>query len=128
MKIIQKPIQKIIYPAPFISGGIAILLLMAGCLGPGLVREAGYRAGVYEGTGRGFRGPIVVQIQMSPSGIEDVVILSHRETPYPGAAAMEELLELVLETGSADLDVISGASVTSRGFLEAVEDAAAKAR
>ena len=124
MDSIHKLINKIVYPAPFISGGIAILLLMAGCLGPGLVREAGgYRAGVYEGTGRGFRGPIVVQVQMSPAGIEDVIILSHRETAYPGAAAMEELLELVLETGSTDLDVVSGASVSSRGFLEAVEDA-----
>jgi len=128
MDSIHKLINKIVYPAPFISGGIAILLLMAGCLGPGLVREAGYRSGVYEGTGRGLRGPIVVQVQMSPAGIEDVIILSHRETPYPGAVAMEELLELVLETGSTDLDAVSGASLSSRGFLEAVENAIAGAR
>ena len=128
MKAKQKPIKKIISPALTGSGGLAILLLMAGCLG--LARDAGggYKAGVYEGTGRGFRGPIVVQVQMSPAGIEDVVILSHRETPYPGAVAMEELLELVLETGSTDLDAVSGASLSSRGFLEAVENAIAGAR
>ena len=36
---------------------------------------------------------------------------------------MEELLELVLETGSTDLDAVSGATFSSRGFLEAVDDA-----
>jgi uncharacterized protein with FMN-binding domain len=65
-----------------------------------------------------------VRLQISSIGeIEDLVIVSHREEPYPGTAAMEELLELVLETGSTDLDAVSGATLSSRGFLEAVEDA-----
>ena len=111
-----------------VSGCIAALILAASCLSPGVALEAGYAAGVFEGTGRGFRGAIVVQVQTSHAGIEDVVIISHREAPYPGAAAMEELLELVIETGSADLDAVSGASLSSRGFLEAVENALSKAR
>jgi len=69
-----------------------------------------------------------VQVQTSPAGIEDIVIISHREAPYPGGAALEELLELVMETGSADVDAVSGASISSRGFLEAVENALAKAQ
>ena len=40
---------------------------------------------------------------------------------------MEELLEAVLETGSTDLDAVSGATFSSAGFLEAVEDALGKA-
>jgi uncharacterized protein with FMN-binding domain len=68
-----------------------------------------------------------VRLQISSAGIEDIVITSHRERAYPGTAAMEELLEEVLETGSTDLDAVSGATFSSMGFLEAVEDALRKA-
>jgi uncharacterized protein with FMN-binding domain len=40
---------------------------------------------------------------------------------------MEELLEAVLSAGSADVDAVSGATGSSAGFLEAVEDAMARA-
>jgi uncharacterized protein with FMN-binding domain len=69
-----------------------------------------------------------VQVQVSPAGIEDIVITDHSDSSYPGAAAMEELLDLVLEYGSTDLDAVSGASFSSRGFLEAVDDALRQAR
>ena len=105
--------------------GIPALLL--GCLGSGFIREAGYTPGIYEGTGQGYRGPIRVRLQISPAGIEDIVIISHKEGAYPGGAAMEELLEEVLETGSTDLDAVSGATFSSMGFLEAVEDALGQA-
>jgi uncharacterized protein with FMN-binding domain len=106
---------------------LGLLLSLPGCLGSGFIREAGYTPGVYEGVSRGYRGPIYVQIQISPAGIEDIVITSHEETVYPGAAAMEELLELIIETGSTELDAVSGATYSSKGFLEAVEDALEKA-
>ena len=104
-----------------------MLPLIQGCLGLALVRETGYIPGTYEGKGNGYRGTIHVQLQTSYAEIEDIVITGHQESSYPGAAAMEELLEAVLETGSTDLDAISGATYSSRGFLEAVEDALAKA-
>ena len=108
-------------------GILVIAGLFPGCVGSGPVRKAGYAPGTYEGTGRGYRGPIHVQVQISPAGIEDIVITGHRESVFPGAAAMEELLEAVLETGSTDLDAVSGATFSSRGFLEAVEDAMGQA-
>jgi len=101
--------------------------LIPGCLGSGFVREVGYAPGTYEGTGNGYRGSIHVEIEVSQVGIEDIRITSHSESGYPGGAAMEELLELVLETGSTELDAVSGASFSSAGFLEAVEDALGKA-
>jgi len=101
--------------------------LIPGCLGPSLIREAGYTPGTYEGTGQGYRGPIHVEVEVSSAGIEDITIAGHSEGTYPGGAAMEELLEAVLETGSTELDAISGATFSSAGFLEAVEDALGKA-
>ena len=110
-----------------VLGNIAIVVLFPGCKGLRYIREAEYTPGIYEGSGRGYRGPIHVQVQVSPAGIEDIVITGHEESVYPGAAAMEELLDLVLETGSTDLDAVSGATFSSRGFLDAVEDAIVRA-
>ena len=103
------------------------LFFIQSCLGVGFVREISHTPGVYEGTGQGYRGPIHVRVQISHAGIEDIAITGHSEAAYPGGAAMEELLELVLETGSTDLDAVSGATFSSMGFLEAVEDALGKA-
>ncbi|MCL2007017.1 MAG: FMN-binding protein [Treponema sp.] len=105
----------------------ALLLIIAGCLGPTALREGSYRPGIYEGRGMGLRGTVTVRIEISADGITDIEIIEHREWAYPGLAAMEELLELVLETGSPDLDAISGATFSSIGFLEAVENALGKA-
>ena len=106
----------------------AAAVLLAGCLGSLSFLESAYAPGIYQGKGRGYRGLIHVRVELSPAGIEDIVITDHREAAYPGAAAMEELLDLVLETGSTDLDAISGATYSSRGFLEAVDDALGQAR
>ncbi|MDR3021032.1 MAG: FMN-binding protein [Treponema sp.] len=35
---------------------------------------------------------------------------------------MEELIDTVIENNSADVDAISGATLTSKGFLEAVKN------
>ena len=107
---------------------LAAAILFAGCVSSGLVGDAGYTPGVYEGSGRGYRGPVHVRLQVAQAGIEDIVITGHRESAFPGVAAMEELLEAVLEYGSTGLDTIAGATFSSRGFLEAVEHALRKAR
>ena len=109
-------------------GNLAALFLILGCLGQDFFRESLYTPGTYDGTGRGYRGPIHVQVQVIPAGIEDITITGHSEGVYPGAYAMEELLDTILETGSVDLDAVSGATYSSRGFLEAVQAALEKAR
>ena len=112
---------------PLLFWSMPVLLLVPGCHSSYFIRDAGFTPGVYEGIGQGRQGTIRVRLQISPAGIEDIVIVSHRENAYPGAAAMEVLLEEILETGSTDLDAVSGATISSTGFLEAVEDALRKA-
>ena len=112
---------------PLLFWSLITLPLMLGCLGSDFILDTGFSPGVYEGTGQGRRGPILVRLQISQAGIDDIVIVSHRESAYPGGAAIMELLEEILETGSTDLDAVSGATFSSAGFLEAVEDALRKA-
>jgi len=105
----------------------SLSVLIFACLALPSAMEAGYMPGTYEGTGSGYKGPIHVRVQTSATGIEDIAIISHQESNFPGLAAIEELLEQVLETGETDIDAISGATYSSRGFLQAVEDALEKA-
>jgi fumarate reductase flavoprotein subunit len=78
---------------------------------------------VYEGSSFGYRGPIYVQIRMSGESISEITIVDSDEDHFVGGAAMEELIETVIELNSADVDAISGATITSKGFLEAVKNA-----
>ena len=115
-------------PVLLFSGCLALVVLLSGCLGSAATREAGFIPGIYEGTSRGYRGPIYVQVQVSAAGIEDITVTSNNEDVYPGETAIEELLEAVLEYGTTDLDAVSGATISSRGFLEAVDEALEKAK
>ena len=108
----------------FLASVILGSLFFIGIIFAGCMSSTGvyYQPGIYEGTGRGYRGAIKVQVHLSEGGIEDIEILEHQEDIF-AAAAMEELLELALEMNSPDLDAISGATVSSTGFLSALEAA-----
>ncbi|MDR3335905.1 MAG: FMN-binding protein [Treponema sp.] len=106
------------------------VLGFAACAGLKAEPEAGKSrnaAVTYEGSGQGYRGPVWVAVQVDLDGIAGIEILEHGDDPFPGGAAMEELLELVLDGNSVDIDGISGATESSAGFLAAVEDALRKA-
>jgi uncharacterized protein with FMN-binding domain len=90
--------------------------------------EKEYRDGVYEGTGQGYRGPVLVRLRLKAGEIVELEILDHQDDMFAGGPAMEELAELVLEYNTAGLDGISGATESSAGFLAAVEDALTQAR
>jgi uncharacterized protein with FMN-binding domain len=62
-------------------------------------------------------------VRLDAAGITGIEILEHEDDEQIGGAAMEELLGLVLDANSPDVDGISGATESSAGFLAAVEDA-----
>jgi uncharacterized protein with FMN-binding domain len=91
--------------------------------GKTLQRENAQHEEIFEGSAMGYRGPIYVQVHMSAGAITDITIVDSMEDRFVGGAAMEELIDIVIETNSADVDVISGATVTSKGFLDAGNNA-----
>ena len=80
-------------------------------------------ADVYEGTGQGYRGLIRVQVRLNEGSITEIVIVDSEEDNFVGGAAMEELIDMVILYNTTDIDAISGATESSRGFLKAVENA-----
>jgi len=109
-----------------VFGFTFILLVLAGCAAFGRGGGAGQGAAagnVYEGTGKGYRGPIRVLVRVERGSIAAIEIIDSEEYSSVGQAAMEELLDMVIIYNTTDLDAVSGATESSKGFLEAVENA-----
>jgi uncharacterized protein with FMN-binding domain len=87
-----------------------------------------FESGVYEASAQGYGGPLRVAVETDAASILDIRILQSSEDPFIGGEALRELTDRVLETDSADLDAVSGATITSDAFLSAVNEALAKAR
>lgn len=82
----------------------------------------------YLGEGQGkSEAPIVVRVTLDNGAIAGVEVLEHGETEGIGTAAIDSLPATIVEAGSTDVDVVLGATLTSNGIKEAVEDALAKA-
>lgn len=85
---------------------------------------------IYEGEGDGFADTIKVQIAAKKENgklkILDVKY-EHGDTDAVATPAIEELIAKLKETHDVDsLDIVSGASYTSEGFIDAVNDAISK--
>ncbi|MCD7819762.1 MAG: FAD-binding protein [Lachnospiraceae bacterium] len=81
----------------------------------------------YLGTSHnGMGGDVVVKVTVDDNGtITAVEVISHSETEGIGTKAIEALPDKIVEAGSTDVDSISGATVTSKAILEAVDNALA---
>ena len=98
---------------------LALFFVISGCLTwPG----GGEEGEILEGTGMGYRGPIHVRLRVNGETITEIDVDS-MEDRFVGGAAIEELIDLVIEYNSTDVDAVSGATETSKGFLSAVENA-----
>lgn len=92
--------------------------------------DSAYEAGEnqYIGTDpNGIGGKIVVRVTYADGTIQDVEVLEQNETPEFGGAALEELPGKVVEANSTDIDGVTGATITSKAFFAAVQNAIAKA-
>ena len=86
-----------------------------------------YTPGTYEGSAQGYGGPVTVSITVDANAITDVKVTGDQETPTVGGAALDTLADQIKEKG-ADIDGVSGATMTSNGAKAAAADAIAKAK
>lgn len=77
----------------------------------------------FTGTAQGFGGEVSVVVTMDGDKIINVVPTGANETPGIGSMAIEQLPAKIVEANSTDVDVISGASVTSKAIITAVNSA-----
>ena len=72
------------------------------------------------GSAKGFGGNVVVTLTIDNGKIVDCAIDASCETPAIGGAAAEALAAKIVEAGSAEVDSIAGATVTSDAVKAAV--------
>lgn len=89
--------------------------------------DVSYTPGTYAATKMGMNGEIAVEAVFTADSIESFTVTDHMETTGVGTAVMEILKDHILENQSLGIDIVSGATYTSLGFLDAVKDCAAQA-
>ncbi|NLA53352.1 MAG: FMN-binding protein, partial [Clostridiales bacterium] len=72
------------------------------------------------GTADGFMGPVSVSVEVTDGKITQVTVTEQNETPAIAGVALEQIPAAIVEKGSADVDVYSGATYTSNAIIQAV--------
>ena len=88
----------------------AMLLTTAGC---GASEEK------FSATGKGYGGDVTVTISVKDGKITKVDIVGDKETPGVGTNAIEQMPDKIVAANSYDVDVVSGATYSSKGIINA---------
>ena len=88
--------------------------------------EGIYTPGTYSATATGI-GEVTVTMTFDENSITDVELDLSGETESIGGAAEQDLIDMILDAQSADIDGVSGATVTSNAVKEAAADCIAQA-
>ena len=80
-----------------------------------------------EGTGVGKHGDITVAVTFDAGKIQNIEVVKSAENPILAKKVFTELKDEVVALSSTDVDLISGATFSAKGFIDAVNDAAKKA-
>ena len=83
--------------------------------------------GTYIGTGTGRNGDITLSVTIADGKITQIENVSNKETPKYWAEAVKLFDSILAANGTDGVDAVSGATLSSDGILEAVDDALAKA-
>jgi len=102
-----------------------LMLAAAVCIGCSSQQKTGavYESSQRYGEAMGYRSIIRVKVGTENGNITDITIVDSREDRAVGGEAIYELIDLVIMYNSTEIDAISGATETSKGFLRAVENA-----
>lgn len=87
-----------------------------------------YADGTYTGEAQGYGGPVKMEVTIEHGQITDCTVLfaEKEDTAYFDAA--QGVIDEVLDEQTAEVDTVSGATFSSRGILDAVEDALEQAK
>lgn len=100
---------------------MAVSALMA------LPASAAMTDGTYTGVGQGKNGEVTVELQVASGKLAQVRVVKHVETPGISDAALKNFPQSIVDAQSLNVDVVSGATLTSEGIRLAVADAIRKA-
>ncbi len=86
-----------------------------------------YKDGTYTGEGQGYGGTIQVEVTLASDEITSINVVSAPGEDSAYLSQGEGVIDSVLSAQSTDVDTISGATFSSTGILNAIDDALGKA-
>jgi uncharacterized protein with FMN-binding domain len=86
-----------------------------------------YQDGTFTGDGTGFGGNIEVSVTLEKDTLTDITIVSASGEDSAYISQAKGVITSVLSQQSTDVDTISGATFSSVGILNAIDDALTKA-
>ncbi len=86
-------------------------------------QESLFNDGIYEGSGTGFGGEIKVQVEIYGGKILSAKILSAEKETADYLKSAERILTDVVNKQSMEVDIVSGATLSSNGILEGIRNA-----
>ena len=88
-----------------------------------------YKDGKYDGTGKGHSGETILSVVVKDGKVNDIELISHGDTEDIFASALEPVLTQAIENnGTSNVDTVAGATNSSNGLIEAINNALAKAQ
>ncbi len=108
-----------------LAGGASLAAVAA----PNAFAASGiYKPGTYSAKASGIGGDVIVTMTFDANKITDVVLDVSHETPTIGQAAAGTLKKSLLAAQSAQIDGVSGASITSKAVMQAAGKCIAQAK
>lgn len=87
------------------------------------IEDGQYSDGTYKGTASGYASGLSVSVQVSSGKISSIEITSHNETPGFYEKAFETVPNEIIQKQSTNVDTVSGATYSSVGIINAVNQA-----
>lgn len=87
-----------------------------------------YTPGTYTAAAKGMNGDVTVTMTFDAVSITDVVIDASGETESIGGAAADKLVQQIMEGQGADIDGVTGATVTGNAVKKAAAQCIAQAK
>jgi fumarate reductase flavoprotein subunit len=84
-------------------------------------------SGTYTGTAEGYGGAVEVTLEIKDGAIVSASAAGAGETPQIGGLALDLMPGMMVSANSIEVDVISGATITSQAVLDAAVKALEKA-
>lgn len=89
--------------------------------------ETMFKVGTYKVSVPGHNGDVVVEVVFDDNSIVSVKVLEHKESAIISDQAIERIPKFIVDDQSVNVDVISGATFSSKAIMAAVTEAITQA-
>ncbi len=79
--------------------------------------------GTYEGSGEGYKGKVTVAVTVKDKSITDIQVKEYTDDKAYFNRAKKGVIKSILKKQCTEVDVVSGATYSSQGLIDAVRDA-----